>query len=156
MKNIILFLFLCFLCGLSLFGQQMTIDTLTIKKNRVFLNDSPLNHKALEKILNTCPDTKKIMEKATSNYNASMVFSCTGGFCIGYGLVNGMLGKKSGWIVAGTGVGIAIFSIPFTTAYNRHIRTAVKTYNDHVISKKPITIQVGMMSTGGVGVKLSF
>jgi hypothetical protein len=149
MKNIVVFLCLCFLCSQPLFGQT---DTLVMKRNKVFLKGSQLNHKELQKVLNTYPDTKDIMDRATTNYNTAAVFGYIGGFCIGYGVVTGMFGKSYGWAVAGAGVGVALISIPFTSAYNKHVRNAVGIYNAR---NRPATLQIGTFSSG-VGVKIAF
>lgn len=155
MKYITIIFVLLFLGLQTMFGQQTKTDTLTMKKNRVLLNNAPLNHKALKDIFNANPDTKKIMQSANTNYNVAMAFNCVGGFCIGYGLMDGILGNKAGWIVAGAGVGIALFSIPFTSAYNRHIKNAVEIYNEQMIRQRPVIIKFGMLSTG-VGLKMAF
>jgi hypothetical protein len=154
MKYIVLFLSLCFLCSQPLFGQQEENNTLTIKRNRVYLNDSPLSRRELKNMLNAYPDSKKIMAQATSNYNANMIFGIIGGFCIGYGFVSGALGNDSGWIVAGAGAGLTLASFSFFTFYNEHVRNAVGIYNDHV-RIKPATLQIGTFSSG-VGVRMRF
>jgi hypothetical protein len=154
MKYIVLFLSLCFLCSQPLFGQQAKGDTLVIKKNEVYRNGWSLSHKTLKSIMNEYPDSKKIMDQATSSYNTAQVFGFVGGFCIGYGVVSGIMGNKSGWAVAGAGVCVAFVSIPFSTAHKRQVRNAVDIYNDH-LRIKPATLEVGTFSSG-VGVRMRF
>jgi hypothetical protein len=150
MKNIVVFLCLCFLCGQPLFGQQT--DTLVMKRNKVFLNDSQLNHKELQKILGTDTNAKKSMARATAHSNSASVFGLIGGFCIGCGVITGLHGKNHGWIVAGVGASLVYLSVLFTTAYNKHVRNAVGIYNAR---NRPATLQIGTFSSG-VGVKIAF
>jgi hypothetical protein len=69
------------------------------------------------------------LKLAQGNLVGSSIFGAAGGFCIGWPLGTALAGGDPEWTLAGIGVGLVLISIPFNSAYNKHVRIAVREYN---------------------------
>lgn len=111
----------------------------------------------LLKITESNAEAFKEMKIAKSNSSVSNVFGIPGGFLVGWTLGTAIGGGKANWAVAGIGAGLIAISIPFSTAYSRHAKNAVRIYNDglkHTAMNK-VDFSLGLTSYG-IGVKMKF
>ncbi|MDB5012543.1 MAG: hypothetical protein JWQ25_745 [Daejeonella sp.] len=125
------YLFLSFMLTLQLSFGQTKPDSIQTKKafSTFYLqNGKILSPKQLLKTTETNPESYKEMKIAKSNADIGQVFSFSGGFLVGYSL-GGVIGGKPNWTPALIGGGLIIASIPFSSAYAKHAKAAVKIYN---------------------------
>ena len=114
-----------FLVAFSTFAQEIPESPLTVDKKRVFLEGTELSYRQVSSILMKYEESAPFMKKAKTNRDMGMVFSFIGGFGIGYGVVYGLFGNTSGWIIAGVGAGVAVISIPFSVGYKKNLLKSI-------------------------------
>ena len=145
------------MCGV--FAQTST-DTIEIRKSlgTTFLqNGKKLTPKQLTEIMQSNPAALESMKKAKSNYGVSSVLGYAAGFLIGWPIGTAIAGGEPEWALAGVGAGIAVVSIPITSAYNRHAKEAVRLYNTGLTqtSFKKTEFKLGL-AHNGIKVKMMF
>ena len=156
-RTFIFFIFL--LCFSQLFAQSNT-DTIEVKNGLgvVFKqNGKNLPPRLLLKITESNAVAFKEMQIAKSNSSVSNVFGIPGGFLVGWTLGTAIGGGKANWAVAGIGAGLIVISIPFSTAYSRHAKNAVRIYNAGLkqTAMNKVDYSLGLTSYG-IGVKMKF
>ncbi len=75
------------------------------------------------------------MRLAKKNYDWGYGFGFAGGFLVGWPLGTAVFGGKPNWALAGIGAGLIGVSIPFSSAFNRHAKRAVRIFNDHALGR---------------------
>ncbi|MGE5518374.1 MAG: hypothetical protein ACM3VS_00510 [Candidatus Dadabacteria bacterium] len=111
---------------------QNNPDTIEIRKTFATtfrLNNKNLTLKQLLDITHTNAAAYQEMKKAKSNFDAGYVFGFAGGFLIGWPIGTTIGGGKPNWTLAAVGAALAAVSIPFSSAYNKHAKNAIKLYN---------------------------
>ena len=130
----VLFCFIgIFLLNVNQAFAQSLADSIEVKQKAgtVYMQHGvKLKPKQLLKITEQNQEAYMIMKKAKSNYDIGSVIGSVGGFLIGWPLGTLIGGGDPNWAMAGVGVGLAVVSIPFYSAYNKHAKTAVRIYND--------------------------
>jgi hypothetical protein len=76
------------------------------------------------KIMEINPEAHAEMKVANTNYSVSIIFSCIGGFMVGYQLGTSVGGGEPDWTLAVVGVGLPGVSIPSGTSYTKHKKNA--------------------------------
>jgi hypothetical protein len=143
----------------SSYGQNKS-DSIEIKKTlgTVFRqNGKNLTPSQLLNITQSNTEAYKEMKIAKSNYDVGFVFGFTGGFLVGWTAGTAIAGGKPNWTLAGIGAGLIVVSIPFSTAYTKHAKNAVKLYNNGLKSTglSNVDLKIGLTSNG-IGVKVVF
>ena len=147
------------MCLSQLFAQSKT-DTIEVKNGLgvVFKqNGKNLSPRQLLKITESNAEAFKEMQIAKSNSSVSNVFGIPGGFLVGWTLGTAIGGGKANWAVAGIGAGLIVISIPFSTAYSRHAKNAVRIYNGGLkqTAMNKVDYSLGLTSYG-IGLKMKF
>lgn len=97
----------------------------------VFLqNGKVLKPRQLLDLTESNPEAFKEMKVAKSNFDVGYVFSFAGGALVGWTLGTALGGGDPNWAVAGVGAGLIGVSIPFSSAYSKHAKNAIRIYND--------------------------
>ncbi|MGV3641105.1 MAG: hypothetical protein ACO1NZ_11335 [Adhaeribacter sp.] len=158
MKNLVAIgIFL--LMYLPLFAQNSS-DSIVVKKAMgvVFLqNGKTLKPRQLLDITQSNPEAFQEMKKAKSNFDVGYVFSLAGGTLVGWTLGTALGGGEPNWAVAGVGAGLIGVSIPFSAAYSKHAKNAVRTYNGalHHTGMNKVDLRFGLAGSGP-GLRLVF
>jgi hypothetical protein len=120
-------------------------------------NGKKLTPRQLLDITQANPEAYKEMKIAKSNYGVGNVFGFAGGLMVGWTLGTAMGGGQPNWTVAGVGAGLIGVSIPFSVAYTRHAKNAVRIYNDGLkqTGMNQVDLRLGMTGTG-VGLRMAF
>jgi hypothetical protein len=139
---------------------QVKPDTIEIKKalGTVFRQHGKnLKPNQLLNITQPNPEAYKEMKTAKSNYAAGSLIGFAGGFLIGWPLGTALSGGKANWALAGVGAGLFVISIPFTSAYTRHAKNAVRLYNKGLSDTgyHQTSLQFGLAHQG-IGLKMTF
>jgi hypothetical protein len=158
MKRIIL-IWIFLMTIFSSYGQSKS-DSIEIKKTlgTVFRqNGKNLTPRQLLDITQSNTEAYKEMKIAKSNYDVGSVFGFAGGFLIGWPLGTAIAGGQPNWALAGIGAGLIVVSIPFSTAYTKHAKNAVKLYNNGLKSTgfDNVDLTIGL-TCNGIGVKVIF
>jgi hypothetical protein len=97
------------------------------------------------------------MKIAKSNYDVGFVFGFSGGCLVGWPVGTAVAGGKPNWTLAGIGAGFIVVSIPFSSAYTKHAKNAVKIYNNGLKQTgfNNIDLNIGL-TCNGIGVKVIF
>ena len=153
-------IFCIFLMSLSQLFAQNHADTIEVKNGLgvVFKqNGKNLPPRQLLKITESNAEAFKEMKIAKSNSSAGNVFGVPGGFLVGWTLGTAIGGGKPNWAVAGIGAGLIVISLPFSTAYSKHAKNAVRIYNAGVkqTAMNKVDYSLGLTSYG-IGVKMKF
>ncbi len=125
---------LLFILGsmLSLTAQAQ-VDTISYSHSfggNVYLyNGQILKFQQLKKMVKSCPEAKKTMNKAILHYNVAMVFAYTGGFFVGFPVGQMMSGGDVNYEFFAVGAGFIAIGMPFWYRYNKKSLEAVKIYN---------------------------
>ncbi|MFC5284602.1 hypothetical protein [Pedobacter alpinus] len=143
--------------------NQTTISTDTIEVKKGFgtvfkQNGKPLTPKQLLNITEANPEAYQQMQIAKRNYAPATIFGSIGGFLVGYPLGSAIGGGKPNWTLAGIGAGLIGLSIPFSSAYTKHTKNAVETYNNGLQKtgfKPKVNFNIGIAGNG-VGLKMVF
>ena len=156
-KSTLILIFVLVFC--NVFGQSVS-DTITVKKaiGTVFQqNGKNLAPRDLLKITEANPEAYNEMKIAKSNNDAASVFGFIGGALIGWPIGTAIAGGEPNWALAGIGVGVIVIAIPFSTAYTKHAKNAVRIYNEGLkqtlINKTEF--KFGLLSYG-IGVGINF
>jgi hypothetical protein len=157
MKKLLLPL-LFMLIALSSFGQYQS-DSIQVRKalGTIYLQHGKrLRPNQLLDITYSNPDAYNEMKIAKSNYDAGAIFGFAGGFLIGWSIGGAIGGQDFDWTLAGVGAGLTAISIPFSVAFTRHAKKAVKIYNDGLksVGYHP-ELRIGLNSNG-VGLSMVF
>lgn len=139
------------------YGQSDTIEVRK-KLGTVFMQHGKnLTPKQLLEIVDSNPEAYNEMKVAKTNMDVATVFGVVGGILIGYPVGYYLGGGDPPWAVAGVGAGLALISMPFSVAYTKHAKNAVRIYNDELRQTgcNRVDFKLGMTSTG-VGVWVSF
>jgi len=158
MKKLIIISILIITCFNSF--AQTAQDTIQIKKRlgTVYLqNGKALTTRQLVAITQTNPEAQKEMKIAQTNYNIGSVFAFGGGALIGWPIGTALGGGDPNWTLAGVGVGVALISIPFSSAFSKHATKAVTLYNKGLKSTSFTAFDVKFGYTqNGIGLKVTF
>ena len=154
----ILFIGLLLLTVKTTFGQIKN-DSIEIKKSlgTVFRqNGKNLTPRQLLIITESNTEAYKEMKIAKSNFDASFVFGYAGGFLVGWPVGTAVAGGEPNWALAGIGAGLIAVSIPFSVAYTKHAKNAVRIYNgSRPTAFHNLDFKVGLTSNG-IGIKMRF
>ena len=129
-----LLLLLMFLTS-NIYGQQA--DTIYYKKGfgtSVFrYQGKVLRPGQMEDLVRHVPGADKEMRKAVLNCNIYMPVGIAGGAMMGWAVGQSLAGAKMNYPLFGTGLGLALISIPIYNAYARHSVNAAKLYNRSIL-----------------------
>lgn len=146
------------LVALNSFGQDQA-DSIQVKKalGTIYLQHGKrLRPNQLLDITYSNSQAYSEMKIAKNNYDAGAIFGFAGGFLIGWSIGGAIGGQDFDWTLAGVGAGLTAISIPFSAAFNRHAKKAVKIYNDGL---KPVAyhpqLRIGV-NHNGVGLTMVF
>ncbi len=148
----IFFIGLLLMTFFNLYSQGMP-DTIEVKKSIFRQNGKRLAPKQLLEITKSNSEAYKEMGIAKINHDIGSLFALTGGFFIGLPIGTFLAGSDPNWALVGIGVGLACISIPFSTAYTKHAKNAVKLYNDGL--KQNVDLRVSFSGTG-VSLRVTF
>lgn len=142
-----------------LFAQEQS-DSIIVKKEfgTVFLKDgTKLSPRLLLELTESNKEAYKEMKIAKQNFDLASVFGFAGGFMVGWPIGTALGGGKPNWAMAGVGAGLIAISIPFSTAYTRHAKNAVRAYNSGLkqLGLNKAEVKFGL-TFNGVGVKIAF
>ena len=140
--------------------SQNEADTIQVqqKLGKVYLMDGkPMFAKDLYAVLNTNEAAVVKVKQAKSNLFPLYLFSCAGGFLIGWPLGTALAGGDANWTLALIGAGLVGLSIPFQVGYNKNMYDAVKIYNSDLqkLGINRTTLEFGM-TRNGLGVVMRF
>lgn len=139
---------------------QSTPDTIEVKKTlgTVFRqNGRNLTPRQLLDITQSNPEAYQKMQKARSNHQVGSVIGFAGGLLVGSTLGTIIGGGEANWTLAGIGAGLIGVSVPFSSAYTRHAKEAVKIYNAGSKKTGMRTINLRFAMTGrGMAIKMIF
>jgi len=158
MKRIIYITFFL-MTMMSAFAQNKA-DSIEIKKTlgTVFRqNGKNLTPRQLLDLTQSNAEAYKEMKMAKSNYDVGFVFGFAGGFLVGWPVGTAIAGGKPNWTLAGIGAGLIVVSIPFSTAYNKHAKNAVRIYNNGLkqTGLTMVDVKIGL-TCNGIGVRMVF
>ncbi len=141
---------------------QTENDSITMKKvfggYQFYQGDSRLNMTQLVNTMELNELAYKQIKSAQSTYTLSMIFSCAGGFMIGYPLGTALGGGEANWGMAGIGAGLIVIAIPISQSFNKKARQAIDTYNGGIQTssfwdKNELKL---LMTDNGIGLALNF
>lgn len=139
---------------------QSNQDTIVQKKSlrTLFMqNGKYLSPKQLLGLTRSLPVAFKEMQVAKMNFDIGAAFSCCGGVLVGWTVGTMIAEGKPDWKIAGLGAGLIVIGIPFSKAYGRHARKAVRIYNDHLKQKALTALSLAIGVThSGFGIKMTF
>lgn len=149
-----------FLMSLTQLFAQTQPDSIEVKKGFwgvTFKQDGKiLTTRQLLDLTQSNTEAFKEMNIAKNNFTAGSVFGFAGGFMVGYPLGASVGGGKPNWVMAGIGACLICVSIPFSTAYSKHARNAVRIYNSgKPLSMNKIDLKLNL-TYNGIGVKINF
>lgn len=140
----------------QIFAQNQT-DTIEVKKTVFKQNGKILKTRQLLEITKINQEAYKEMKIAKSNYDAGNVFGFLGGFMVGYPIGTAIGGGDANWTLAGIGAGLIIIAIPFSIAYSKHAKNAVKIYNNGLLKTESRKIDFNFGFTcDGIGIRMTF
>lgn len=147
------------LSAYSVIGQ-ISRDTIEIKKTlgTVFRqNNKNLTPGRLLDITRSNPEAYKEMKIAKNNYDVGFAIGFAGGALIGWPIGTAIAGGDPEWILAGIGAGLIVISIPFSLAYTKHAKKAVKFYNSALknVGLHNIDLNFGL-TYNGFAVRMTF
>ncbi|MBN2662170.1 MAG: hypothetical protein JXR68_00855 [Bacteroidales bacterium] len=129
MLKYIILIFIVF----SAFLAESQTDTIsyikTINGYQFVYQDQELSLFKLSKIVKTCQDAKKEMNKAEFIWLSSYLFSYTGGYIVGYILGGALFGADINYELLAIGGGLVLVSIPLNLAISKHTLLAVQIFN---------------------------
>jgi hypothetical protein len=98
------------------------------------------------------------IKSAQSTYTMAMIFSCAGGFMVGWPLGTAIGGGEPNWAMAGIGAGLIVVAIPISQSFNKKAKQAVEIYNGGLqTSSFWDKNELKLSKTGnGIGLTLSF
>lgn len=136
---------------------QAPQDTIVIKRSAFLQNGKALKPKQLLEITKTNPVAFEQMQKAQKNVVPATILGSIGGFGIGYSLGGLIGGRDINWTVFGVGAGFIVASIPFSSAYAKHAKKAVLTYNEDLqkLGYKKLFLE-STLGANGIGIKATF
>ena len=124
---------------LSLFitnGHSQQADTIYYKKGfgtAVFRYQGKLLRPGqMEDLVRNIPGAKEEMHKAVLNYNIYMPVGIAGGAMMGWAVGQSLAGAKMNYPLFGSGLGLALISIPLYNAYARHSVNAARMFNKSI------------------------
>lgn len=160
MKKCLLSALLC-IFSFAAFCQQT--DSIVIVKtfdNLTFLRDGQThNLKDLPSLVASNPEAVKYADKARTDNTFAMIFSCAGGFMIGWTLGTYMGGGEPEWSFLAVGAGSLTVGMIFNSCTKKNARKAVEIYNGGVNmpTSNHIQSEIGVGLTGnGMGLSLRF
>jgi hypothetical protein len=158
MKTIVILIIAIF--GTAVCLSQNLSDTIEVQQRlgKVYLqHDKLLPSRDLHSILNSNENAAPEVKQAKANLAPLYLFSCAGGFMIGWPLGTAIGGGDPQWGLAAIGAGLVVLAIPFQIGYNKHIALAVKIYNSDLkkigVSKK--SLEIGL-ARNGIGLEIRF
>jgi hypothetical protein len=136
---------------------QSFTEPIEIKGNKqtiFYQYGTKLSPRQIIYIVQENPEATLYMKRAKSNSDAATFFSFTGGMLIGWPVGTMLAGAKPNWTIAGIGMGIFMVSLPFNTAFQKHARNAVETYNEGLepFVKNPVNYKLSV-NGNGIGIK---
>jgi hypothetical protein len=139
---------------------QSAPDTIEVKKTlgTVFRQHGQnLTPRQLMDLTQSNPEAHQKMQKARSNHQVGSVIGFAGGLLVGSTLGTAVSGGDANWTLAGIGAALIGVSVPFSSAYTRHAKEAVKIYNGGSKQTGMRTLDLGFTLTGsGMAIKMVF
>lgn len=159
MKKLLFFISILFL-GFTSYAQKA--DTLHMKTGFWKItytkgtNPITLNQAIEEMKINESAYTQ--MKSAKNDLVLSQIIGGVGGFLIGWPLGAAVAGGDPNWTMAAVGAGLVVVSIPISKSFNKKAKSAIREYNQGLLSsanqRKP---QYNFVLSGnGIGLKMSF
>lgn len=141
------------------FSQNQS-DTIEVRNNlgAVFIqNGKQLSPRSLLYVTKINEEAYDEMKIAKRNFDVGSIFGYSGGFLFGWQLGTAVGGGKPNWTLAGIGAGLILVSIPFSNAYSKHAKNAVKIFNRGLknISSNKIDANIGL-TFNGIAIKVTF
>ncbi|MBO4602312.1 MAG: hypothetical protein J5651_04045 [Salinivirgaceae bacterium] len=105
------------------------------------------------------PEAVKYADKARTNNTFALIFSCAGGFMIGWPLGTYLGGGDPEWTLLAVGAGSLTVGMIFNSCTKKNARKAVEIYNGGagIPTSKHIQSELGIGLTGnGIGLSLRF
>jgi hypothetical protein len=129
-----LFILILTVCISNAFSQQA--DTIYYKKGfgtAVFrYQGKMLRPGQMEDLVRHTPGAKEEMHKAVLNYNIYVPVGIAGGAMMGWAVGQNLAGAKMNYPLFGSGLGLALISIPLYNAYARHSVNAARMFNKSI------------------------
>ena len=154
------------LCALLIFAcqtfSQVATDTIQIKQGLgpVFmLKDKALRPVQMLEIMKDNTEAYNEMKIARKNLIVGNIIGGIGGFMFGWQLGGAVAGTKINGPMLLIGAGLTGVSIPFSIAYSKHAKKAVKIYNKSKEQKRVTSNSLEMnlgFSLNGVGMRVTF
>lgn len=159
MKRIALTLIVTFVIlssGFSQTGQEISYQK-AFGGYKYSQNGMPVSIKQMSELMTNNPEASVYIDRAKTNYGASMVFNFAGGFLIGWPIGTAIGGGEPEWGMAAIGGGLLLLGIPFNIATNTNAIKAIDIYNagNGGIADRTYTLSFGPNS-GGAGITLKF
>lgn len=160
MKKSLLSILLCLFTFFSFCQQSDTIVIVKTFDNLTFLKDGKA-HKLneLSNLVATNPEAVRYADKARTNNTFALIFSCAGGFMIGWPLGTYMGGGDAEWGLLAVGVGSFTVGMIINSSTKKNAQKAVELYNAGL--KAPTSdraapqLNIGC-TRNGVGLTLNF
>ncbi len=158
MKKLILCILITFV-ALSLFSQYPT-DSILVKKRlgTVFQqNGKNLTPRQLITITQLNQEAYTEMRIAKRNYDFGYILGFAGGFMVGWPIGTSLGGGDPNWALAAIGAGLIVVSIPFSSAYSKHAKNAVRIYNNSLKTSYLLKPEFRIdLTYSGIGLKCTF
>ena len=126
---------------------------------KITQNEQELDLYELDSLCEGNQEASRYLRKANTNHAISNVLGVLSGGAIGFSFVT-ILTEQPNWVLAGSGVGLFIVSIPFTAWYSTNVRKVARSFNSRLDSRASSgepNISWGIaFSERGVGLQLRF
>jgi hypothetical protein len=161
MKKFIICTTALVICFISSFGQFHK-DTIVTKKvfggYQFYQNEARLTMGQMVRIMKPNDMAYEEIKSAQTNNTISTVLGGVGGFMFGWSVGTALGGGEPNWTLAGIGAGLAIISIPLSKKSANQAISAVRLYNEGMLTSSVYGKPNLLLGTtpDGVGLTLRF
>ncbi|MEP0985491.1 hypothetical protein [Ekhidna sp.] len=106
-------------------------------------------------ILASYPEASEYAQKARSNYDIGITLGFIGGGLVGWELGKVIGGREINGVVFGSGLAIALVTIPLTSGFKNNINAAIGIYNKKSNEPVETTLNLGLQQHG-IGMSFYF
>ncbi|WP_421764422.1 hypothetical protein [Ekhidna sp.] len=106
-------------------------------------------------ILDDYPEASEYAQKAKSNYDVGITLGFIGGGLVGWELGKVIGGGEINGVVLGSGLAIALVTIPLTSGFKNNINAAIGIYNKKSNEPVETTLNLGLQQHG-IGMSFYF
>lgn len=150
----------------GLFVFQQAFAQVSLSGNRLSKDGQTYKFSQYKEVF-TRPEAQAVFQKSRTNNTMAQVFSYSGGFLVGFGLVPALKGKKQeirngivyenqpnkGWTLVGIGAGLIGVGIPFAVGASKNAKKAIEIENGETATAfKPHF----KLESAGTGLSLSY